>query len=242
MSNIESFKGTKHDIDPTSLHLAAQRQEHGGLCIVQAVLEEKTKGGIVIPDANKKPAQKFSVYAVGPTDRKHLEAIVSGQTVYVHGWARPELWFKWKGDLFAIVRLEDIEAIVSEDGALNPIGERLVVRPKWSEEKTASGIYIPETVMERPQIGVVLVAGPGSWDIDGTFLPVKAEAGQEVLYGRYCGATVKQDGAEVLIIHQEDVLGVIIQRGAEHGNEGQAGDAGCTGGRCFPVGADCGTA
>jgi chaperonin GroES len=239
MSNMENLpKGIKLSIDPARISLQVQAQDHGGVCIVQANFESKTKGGIIIPDSHKKPAGRFLVHSVGPTERGHLKVIESGQTVYVHGWARPELWFTWRGDMYAVIKLEDIEAIVCDGGSLRPIGERLVVKPTFDQEKTAGGLYIPETVMERPQIGTVMVPGPGIHDADGTWIEVKPKVGQEVLYGRYCGATIQIGTEELLIIHQDDMLGVIIQRGAEHGNEGQAGDAGCTGGRCFPVGAD----
>ena len=224
MSNMESLpKGLKLTIDPDRISLATQAQDHGGVCIVQAACESKTKGGIIIPDSHKRPAGRFRVYAVGPTDHEHLKAIEAGQTVFVHGWARPELWFTWRGDLYAVIKMEDVEAIVCDGGALRPIGERLVIQPKFDKDKTAGGLYIPDTVQERPQIGSVMVAGPGLFDADGKWVEVRAKAGQDVLYGRYCGATVQMGVAEVLIIHQDDILGVIME--AAHGHRDQAGDA-----------------
>ena len=241
MSSVETFKGVKLTIDPARISLAAQAQDHGGVCIVQAAFESKTKGGIIVPDSHKKPAGRFLAHSIGPTDRKHLQVIEAGQTVFVHGWARPELWFTWQGDVLAVVRLEDIEAIVSPDGSLRPIGERLVVQPKYDKSKTAGGLYIPDTVQDRPQIGTVLVAGPGTYDVDGKWVEVKAQAGQDVLYGRYCGATVNLGVAsEVLIIHQEDILGVIQEA---HGDQRQAGvgaGVAANGSRAGGPGADAG--
>ena len=92
---------------------------------------------------------------------------------------------------------------------LKPLGDRLLVKPIEQEEKTASGIILPETAKEKPQEGEVLAAGPGARKEDGTRIPMDVEVGDRVLYAKYAGTEVKIDGTKHLILRESDVLAVV---------------------------------
>ena len=91
---------------------------------------------------------------------------------------------------------------------LQPLDDRIVVKPNESEEKTASGLVIPDTAKEKPQEGVVLAVGPGRFE-DGQRLPLDVKEGDIVLYSKYGGTEVKYNGEEYLILSARDVLAVV---------------------------------
>ena len=92
--------------------------------------------------------------------------------------------------------------------SIKPIGDRVVVQPEAAEEKTSSGLFIPDTAKEKPQRGKVLFVGPGSVQ-DGKKVDMTVKAGDSVLYGKYSGTEITLDGEEVLIMRENDILGVI---------------------------------
>ncbi len=93
---------------------------------------------------------------------------------------------------------------------IEPLEDRVVVRPAEEEETTPSGIVIPDTAKEKPQEGEVLAVGPGRWDEDGEKrIPVDVESGDRVLYSKYGGTEVKIDGEELLVVSSRDVLAKI---------------------------------
>lgn len=92
--------------------------------------------------------------------------------------------------------------------SIKPIGDRVVVKPEAAEEKTSSGLYIPDTAKEKPQRGKVLFVGPGSVQ-DGKRVDMTVKSGDSVLYGKYSGTEITLDGEEVLIMRENDILGVI---------------------------------
>jgi len=85
----------------------------------------------------------------------------------------------------------------------------LVVEPIEREDMTASGIYVPETVKEKPQEGKVLAGGPGRKDDDGKRIPMDVTEGDRVLYARYAGSEVKLEDKKVLILKESDVLAIL---------------------------------
>ena len=89
---------------------------------------------------------------------------------------------------------------------LQPLADRLVVKPIEREEKTKSGIYIPDTVKERPQEGEVLAAGPGRLSEDGKRIAMDVKVGDVVLYAKYGGTEIKVEGEEVIILRESDIL------------------------------------
>jgi chaperonin GroES len=92
---------------------------------------------------------------------------------------------------------------------IRPLGDRVIVEPVEQEEKTASGIYIPETAKEKPQEGVVLAVGEGRRDEDGERIPMDVSAGDRVLFAKYAGTEVKIEGKKVLIMKEADILGIL---------------------------------
>ena len=92
---------------------------------------------------------------------------------------------------------------------LRPLSDRLVVEPLEKEEKTASGIILPETAKEKPQEGTVLAAGPGRIDDDGKRIPMDVKTGDVVLYARYAGTEVKIDDRKLLILKESDILAIV---------------------------------
>jgi len=90
---------------------------------------------------------------------------------------------------------------------LQPLGDRLVVKPMQSEEKTKSGIYLPDTAKEKPQEGKVIAVGPGKYAEDGkTRITPDVEVGDVVIYTKYGGSEIKIDGEEFIIMREGDIL------------------------------------
>lgn len=92
---------------------------------------------------------------------------------------------------------------------LKPLGDRLVVEPKEREERTASGIILPETAKEKPQRGDVLAVGPGRRDEEGKRIPMDVKKGDMVLYAKYAGTEVKVDDKKLLILKESDILALV---------------------------------
>ncbi len=87
--------------------------------------------------------------------------------------------------------------------AIKPLGDRVLVMPQSEEEKVGS-FYIPDTAKEKPSLGVVVEVGPGEGD-----KPVAVKKGSKVLYGKYSGTEVKDQGKEYLIIRESDILAIV---------------------------------
>ena len=93
---------------------------------------------------------------------------------------------------------------------LRPLGDRVVVKAEDDlEQRTASGLVIPDTAKEKPMIGEVLAVGPGALNDDGKRLPVDVKEGERVLYSKYAGTEVKLDGTEYLVLSARDILAVV---------------------------------
>ncbi len=90
-----------------------------------------------------------------------------------------------------------------------PLGDRILVKPNPSEEKTKSGIVLPDSAKEKPQEGKVIAAGKGAKDEKGNKIPMEVKVGDVVLYSKYSGTEVKIDGKEHLIIKESDVLAIV---------------------------------
>jgi chaperonin GroES len=92
---------------------------------------------------------------------------------------------------------------------LNPLGDRIVVKPQDEDEsRTASGLVIPDTAKEKPQLGEVLAVGPGEFK-DGERVPVDVSVGDVVFYSKYGGTEVKHGGEDYLILSSRDVLAIL---------------------------------
>jgi chaperonin GroES len=91
------------------------------------------------------------------------------------------------------------------DMDLEPLGDRVIVQPGEGEEKTASGIVIPDTAKEKPQEGKVLAVGPGRYE-EGKLIPLEVKPGDTVIYSKYGGTEVKVGGKDMLILSERDIL------------------------------------
>jgi chaperonin GroES len=93
---------------------------------------------------------------------------------------------------------------------LRPLGDRVVVQAEDDlEQRTPSGLVIPDTAKEKPQIGEVLAVGPGALNDEGDRLPMDVSVGDRVLYSKYAGTEVKLDGNEYLVLSARDVLAIV---------------------------------
>ena len=89
---------------------------------------------------------------------------------------------------------------------LEPLADRLVVKPIEREEVTKSGIVLPDTAKERPQEGEVIAVGSGRKSEDGKLIPMDVKVGDVVIYAKYGGTEIKIDGEELIILRESDIL------------------------------------
>ncbi len=93
--------------------------------------------------------------------------------------------------------------------SLKPLNDRVLVKRLESEEKTAGGLYIPDSAKEKPSRGEVVAAGDGKRADDGKLIPMAVKAGDIVLFNKYAGTEVKLDGVEHLVMREDDILAII---------------------------------
>lgn len=91
---------------------------------------------------------------------------------------------------------------------LRPLGDRVIIEPAAKEEKTASGIVLPDTAKEKPQEGIIVAVGTGRLE-DGKRVPLDVSEGQKVIYSKYAGTEVKYGEKEYLILKENDILAII---------------------------------
>lgn len=99
---------------------------------------------------------------------------------------------------------------------IRPLYDRIIVKRVDSQRQTASGIVIPDSAAEKPEQGDVVAVGSGRLLQDGSIRPLQVRKGERVLFGKYAGQVVKVDDQELLVLKEEDVLGVI--EGVQTGN------------------------
>jgi chaperonin GroES len=93
---------------------------------------------------------------------------------------------------------------------IRPLYDRIVVkRIEESADKTASGLFIPDSAKEKPQEGEVIAVGQGKRSDDGKLMPLDVKAGDRILFGKYSGSDIKLDGEEYMIMREDEVLGVL---------------------------------
>ncbi len=92
---------------------------------------------------------------------------------------------------------------------IRPLHDRVIVKRVNEPEKSAGGIYIPDTAKEKPQEGKVIAVGSGRRGEDGEVIPVDLKKGDRILFGKYSGSEIKLDGEEHLIMREEDILAVL---------------------------------
>jgi len=92
---------------------------------------------------------------------------------------------------------------------IRPLHDRVIVKRLEEERKTASGIVIPDSATEKPDTGEVIAIGTGKLLEDGKVRPLDVKKGDKVLFGKYSGQTVKIEGEEMLVMREEDIMGVL---------------------------------
>lgn len=92
---------------------------------------------------------------------------------------------------------------------LKPLGDRVIVEPLESEEKTKSGIVIPDTAKEKPQEGKVIAVGEGKMTDDGKRLPIDVKVGDKIIFSKYGGTEINLDDKKYLILSSDDILAIV---------------------------------
>ena len=92
---------------------------------------------------------------------------------------------------------------------IKPLGDRVVIRVLEQEEKTASGIFLPDTAKEKPSRGEVIAVGTGKLQDNGTRTPLEVSVGDKIIFSKYAGTEVKYDGVDYLIVSERDILATI---------------------------------
>jgi len=98
--------------------------------------------------------------------------------------------------------------MASNELGVRPLHDRILIKRLGEEEKTAGGLFIPDTAKEKPQKGKVVATGNGRVTEDGKAIPLTVKKGDNVLFAKYSGTELKLDGEEYLMIREEDVLGI----------------------------------
>ena len=101
-----------------------------------------------------------------------------------------------------------------------PLHDRVIERRIEEGEQVRGGIIIPDTAKEKPQEGEVVAAGDGKYKEDGTRQALDVKKGDRVLFGKYSGSEIKMDGEELLIMREDEILGIIERAGAATGKKG----------------------
>lgn len=92
---------------------------------------------------------------------------------------------------------------------IKPLGDKVVVKPAKVEEKTESGIILPESAQEKPHQGTVVAVGPGARDDKGNHIPLDVKEGDRVIYGKFGGVDLKYDNEEYIVLSEKDILVVL---------------------------------
>ena len=102
---------------------------------------------------------------------------------------------------------------------ITPLHDRVIVRRIEEGEQVRGGIIIPDSAKEKPQEGEVVAAGAGKYKEDGTRQPLDVKPGDRVLFGKYSGSEIKIEGEELLIMREDEILGIIARAGAATGTK-----------------------
>src|SRR5436853_2388537 len=102
---------------------------------------------------------------------------------------------------------------------IRPLHARVIVRRIDEGEQVRGGIIIPDTAKEKPQEGEVVAAGQGKYKEDGTRQPLDVKSGDRVLFGKYSSSEIKIDGEDLLIMREDEILGIITRAGAAAGGK-----------------------
>jgi chaperonin GroES len=116
---------------------------------------------------------------------------------------------KMHSKIFVICYSLFIQLLRSSFMKIRPLHDRVIVKRLEEVRTTASGIVIPDTATEKPDQGEVVAVGPGKKDDNGKVIALDVKVGDKVLFGKYAGQTVKVGGDELLVMREEDLMGVV---------------------------------
>jgi len=94
--------------------------------------------------------------------------------------------------------------------SFQPLSDRVLVKRVKAEEKTAGGLFIPDTAKEKPARGTIIATGPGKRMDNGSLAPMEVKIGDTILFGKYSGTEIKLDGEEHLIMREEDIFAIFV--------------------------------
>jgi chaperonin GroES len=114
----------------------------------------------------------------------------------------------------AISDVNDLEELHMAEATLSkvkiqPLGDRVLVKPAEAKETKRGGIIIPDSAKEKPQEGIIAACGKGKTTEDGKVIALDVKVGDKILYGKYSGSEIKLDDEDYLIMHQDDILGIL---------------------------------
>ncbi|KAL3700142.1 hypothetical protein R1sor_018164 [Riccia sorocarpa] len=176
--------------------------------------EEKTTGGILLPTTAQSKPQGGEVVEVGEGktigDKKIETPVTRGDSIVYSKFAGTEVEFN--GEDLLLLKEDDIVGLLKgEDIAeLKPLNDRVLIKVTEAEEKTAGGVLLTDSAKEKPVIGEVKAAGPGTIGEDGSRKPLDLKVGNTVLYSKYAGSDFKgKDGTAYVVLRAADVLAVL---------------------------------
>jgi chaperonin GroES len=102
---------------------------------------------------------------------------------------------------------------------VRPLHDRVLIKRVEEQETVRGGIIIPDSAKEKPQEGEVIAAGTGKRLENGQVIPLEVKAGDRVLFGKYSGTEIKLDGEELLILREDEILGILAERAAAKGKK-----------------------
>ncbi|KAG6554539.1 hypothetical protein Mapa_003918 [Marchantia paleacea] len=177
-------------------------------------VEEKTTGGILLPTTAQSKPQGGEVVEVGEGkvigDKKIENSVAKGDNVVYSKFAGTEVEFN--GDDFLLLKEDDLVGLLKGDDIkeLKPLNDRVLIKISEAEEKTSGGVLLTDSAKEKPVVGQIIAAGPGTIGEDGTRKPLELAVGNTVLYSKYAGNDFKgKDGSPYVVLRASDVLAVL---------------------------------
>lgn len=178
------------------------------------VQEEKTTGGILLPTSAQSKPQGGEVVEVGEGksigDKKLELSVSKGDQIIYSKFAGTEVEFN--GGDFLLLKEDDIVGLLTGDDIkeLKPLNDRVLIKVKEAESKSAGGVLLTDSAKEKPVIGEIIAAGSGTYGEDGTKKPLELVPGNTVLYSKYAGNDFKgKDGSQFVVLRASDVLAVL---------------------------------
>jgi chaperonin GroES len=132
-----------------------------------------------------------------------------GNQLYITAAARRFGWIKRGLRCVRMMQTKQNIFIGGWSMNLKPLNDRVLVKRLESEEKTAGGLFIPDTAKEKPSKGEVIAVGPGKTADDGKLIAMTVKSGDVVLFNKYAGTEIKLDGVDHLVMREDDILAVI---------------------------------